>query len=134
MKNRYVYHSPRGFANEFAIYRVSEEHRELAERWLSREANDVNVDAHWITRRDADRLTARQRANARDGRNIHTNPVGATEISDWWQEVGLALSQNETFLTQQKEYDHMMNEDFKLATDTSDWAEFERVYGFRGHV
>jgi hypothetical protein len=40
-----------------------------------------------VTRREAERLLRRERANERDllaaGQNLHQNPVGATEFSVW---------------------------------------------------
>lgn len=90
---RYLYLCPRGFCNEFSIYRVEpgtlKDGRDimtLAQDWAER------MGADWITRREAERLTARERSKARDnlraGLNLNQNPVGATVILDWWMDSG----------------------------------------------
>ena len=81
---RYFYESPRGFSNEFSIYAVLPEELVGAERVIDSYDDDPNGRAFWITRREAERLTARERGEERDarraGQNLYTNPVGATEI------------------------------------------------------
>jgi acetyl-CoA acetyltransferase len=90
--NRYLYVNQRGFRNEFTIYAVPLDKVEEAERWAhavtnQRYTNDNYADVRWITRKEADRLTARERQNAKDnlaaGLNLHQNPVGATEFTPW---------------------------------------------------
>jgi hypothetical protein len=92
MKHRYLYVNPRGFRNEFDVYRVPEDKVPEAERWMhdmthQTYTNDNYDDVRWVTRREAERLLRRERANERDllaaGQNLHQNPVGATEFSVW---------------------------------------------------
>lgn len=92
MRLHHLYVNRRGFRNEFSIYRVRPEDVPRAERWVERMThqqcmNDNYADIRWITRRNAERLTATERIQAgellRAGQDLHVNPVGATEIEDW---------------------------------------------------
>lgn len=92
MRLQHLYVNPRGFRNEFSIYRVRPEDVPNAERWVERMThqqytNDNYAEIRWITKREADARTASERARAREliraGQDLHVNPVGATEIEDW---------------------------------------------------
>lgn len=81
---RYLLVNPRGFANEFGVYRVEPSDRPQAEQLIASYEGDPHGFAHWITLRQALRITARERRMARDlrraGINLTTNPVGACYI------------------------------------------------------
>src|SRR5579872_1350895 len=92
MKHRYLYVNPRGFRNEFHIYRVPQDKVEAAERFMHVVThqpyhNDNYHEIRWITRKEAESLLSRerqaQRENDRAGLNRHTNPVGATAMTEW---------------------------------------------------
>ena len=89
-QRQYLYVNPRGFANEFSIYHVPPEHRAEADRWVYRithsyYTNDNVADAYWITRREAEKITANQRYQRRqlDAAGLSNDIVGATEITEW---------------------------------------------------
>ena len=91
MKHRYLYANERGFRNEFTIYRVPEDKVAEAEEWIEhvthrRFHTDNYHDVRWVTRREAERLLRRERAQARENlawTDLHQNPVGATEFTPW---------------------------------------------------
>lgn len=84
MASKYLYASPRGFANEFSIYRVAPEEITEAQAMIDAAADDPGRDVHWITRQEAERITAANRKLAKErleaGMSLRQNPVGATEI------------------------------------------------------
>jgi hypothetical protein len=87
MRTRYLYINPRGFANEYGIYRVSTP-AQLAEaqRVIAAHANDTSGRACFISRGEADakcRANRREaKMNVRGGLNLSQNPVACTEIVD----------------------------------------------------
>lgn len=84
---RYLYVNPRGFRNEFSVYRVPPHLIKEAEDLVDRLSGDPNAEAYWITRKEAERIVAAEKRLAREyikaGLNLHQNPVGATEIVDF---------------------------------------------------
>jgi len=86
MRHKYLYVNPRGFRNEFKVYRIRQDQVAEAERTLEQPFCD-DSSHEWITRKEAERIVANERKiareNARAGIKSYTNPVGATEIEDW---------------------------------------------------
>lgn len=84
---RYLYVSPRGFANEYSLYRVAPDEVSPAKSLVDRANDDPNYRAYWVTRKQAERIAAGARRRLRDqeaaGLNSYNNPVGATEIIDF---------------------------------------------------
>jgi hypothetical protein len=81
MKKYYIEY-PRNFANEYAIYSVETKEEQAAiARKLDRSNRDPDSDVHRIARRDAYRLTARNRQKYRTGEANHNHPAGATSIT-----------------------------------------------------
>ena len=56
---RYLYHCPRGFANEYKVVRVSPADVDEAEELIEYSLGEPNMQSYWISRREADRLAVR---------------------------------------------------------------------------
>jgi len=87
MRTRYLYVNPRGFANEYSIYRVSTPARLAdAQRIIAAHAGDTSGRACFISRGEADakcRANRREaKMNVRGGLNLSQNPVACTGIVD----------------------------------------------------
>ena len=87
MRHKYLYVNPRGFRNEFKVYRVKLSQTDAARKMVSKYEGVTDGCAYWIARKEAERIVANERRIAREnanrGINSYTNPVGATEIEDW---------------------------------------------------
>ncbi len=85
--HRYLYVNPRGFRNEFSVYRIPPHLIEDAEELVDRLSSDPDAEASWITRKEAEEIVAAEKRLAREyikaGLNLHQNPVGATKIVDF---------------------------------------------------
>lgn len=82
-RKKYLYVSPRGFGNEYGIYSVATGdtgQMKKAEQLLEKANGDPNFRARWITRKEAERMTAHNRKLYRTGEANMQNPAGATEI------------------------------------------------------
>lgn len=79
-RKKYLYVSPRGFANEYGIYSVATGQMKKAEQLLEKASRDPNFRARWITRKEAERMTAHNRKLYRTGEANSQHPAGATEI------------------------------------------------------
>ena len=80
MKKYYIDY-PRNFSNEYAIYSVeTPEEKSTIDHMIDRANDDPNRDIHQITRKEAERLTAANRAAYRSGEANNNNPAGATQI------------------------------------------------------
>ena len=77
---KYLYLSERGFANEYKIYSISKEKMAEAKSIVKESRGDTNMDADFITRKEAERLTAHNRKLYRTHDASAQNPAGATEI------------------------------------------------------
>lgn len=95
IRHKYLYFCPRGFRNEFTIFAIPYGKTEEAERWArvstsERYQSAKYAEVRWITRREAERLTARERSNdieyRRAGLNSYEHPVGATGFTPWERE------------------------------------------------
>ena len=80
---KYLYVSPRGFSNEYSIYSVDTDSADQVDRadyLLEKADGDPNFRAKWITRKEAEGMTAHNRRLYRAGEASCQNPAGATEI------------------------------------------------------
>lgn len=82
---RYLYHCPRGFANETSIYRISTlAGLRAAQQIIDRHNADPDGRARFVPRSEAEahcRANRRQaKSNLHAGLNLTENPVGACEI------------------------------------------------------
>lgn len=78
---KYYRISPRGFANEDTIISASNPAEiEYCENLIVRMNNDPNAWGERITRKEAEHITAANRAAYRRGGANSNNPAGATDI------------------------------------------------------
>jgi len=81
---KYLCENPRGFANEFFVFSVTPDLMEEAKKIIESYEGDTDGEARFITRKEAEKITAEERRKAREqeqaGLNVSQNPVGATEI------------------------------------------------------
>lgn len=82
-RKHYIYINPRGFTNEFFVCSVTKDMLCKA-AVLIFQCKKGNGHAKFITRKEAEKITAGERRKAREqkkmGLNLAQDPVGATEI------------------------------------------------------
>jgi len=100
-RNKYLFENPRGFANEFFVLSVPPELIPQAEIIIEAYEGDTDGKAYFITRKEAEKITARERQKAREheraGLNLHQNPVGATSIEPLEEHLHTRRGQKKPF-------------------------------------
>ena len=83
-KFKYLYENPYGFTNQFHVYKVPQDMIGKAQELIDSYRGNPNGAAYWITRKEAEKITAAERQKLREqnkmGLNPAQNPVGATSI------------------------------------------------------
>lgn len=79
---KYLFHSQQKYNDIYKVDQKDQEHVTIANKLINECRHDPSQTAHYITRRNAEQMTAKNRKLYQTGQATVNNPAGATEIID----------------------------------------------------